>query len=90
MSRFYREMHAGPAADDRPLAVSSALVAAARWLRDLSSADAAAIVESGLLPDTARAHRDARVPAAALRAMPHDRRPFADPTYWAPFILMGE
>jgi CHAT domain-containing protein len=80
MTEFYRQY----TTSGRPPA--AALRAAQLWLRDATAADLSAalkaLAEHG--PDQVPAGREVRFALAE----PEDR-PFADPFYWAPFILVG-
>ena len=68
--------------DQRP---SQALRHAQTWLRDLSRAEAEAIIadHQALSEEASRRH------AAAEGILPDGTQPFADPSYWAAFVVMG-
>ncbi len=80
MERFYTDLKHG-----RP--VATALRDAQVFARDLTGRAAAAIVERWRAeqPDDA----DALEPLLVFLSEQPDARPFADPMYWAPFMLIG-
>ncbi len=90
MVRFYELLEA---ASDANLQAAAALRQAALWLRDVTAAGAMGAIKAVQRGVGLRASinsREAVVDALAqLSQMPAEARPFADPTYWAPFVLVG-
>jgi CHAT domain-containing protein len=76
-------------------AVAAALAASRRWRRDLSKAQALALIDA--LPaaiDSALPESGSRCRALCLRARQQlvqaDEQPFADPLHWAAFFVAGD
>jgi CHAT domain-containing protein len=89
MGEFHRRWISGR------VSVAAALAASRRWLRDLSKAQALALIDA--LPaaiDSALPERSRRCRALCLRArrqlaQAHEQ-PFADPLHWAAFFVAGD
>ena len=89
MERFYQNLLGKRPGLERPMPKAAALAEAKKWLRELSSAEAAD-KWAGL---TAGVVRGTGVPALksgpAPAVQPTDR-PFAHPRHWAAFVLLGD
>jgi CHAT domain-containing protein len=86
MSRFYELLSKAPSRNDRddpPVDPATALVAAQRWLRDLTA---------GRLLDYASRYpalMEALDPALKFARAHPNARPFGRPSHWAPYLYVG-
>jgi CHAT domain-containing protein len=62
-----------------PMPKAEALAEAKQWLRSLHASE--------IEPELLAPHRGSPIPVS--RSFPESNRPFADPRYWAAFVLIG-
>jgi CHAT domain-containing protein len=87
MARFYQNLLGQREELDRPLPKAEALHEAKRWLRTLPRAEVEKLVER-LAGGVARGGPG--VPEGKGTMLPAGDTPFANPFYWAAFILLGD
>jgi tetratricopeptide (TPR) repeat protein len=90
MVRFYENLLGKRKGLTAPLKRGEALGEAKRWLRELPRKEAgelAARLTGGVLRGTVE---DAPPPAGKAPPLPAGDRPFAQPYYWAAFVLIGD
>jgi CHAT domain-containing protein len=88
MDRFYRNLLGKRDDGAKPMGKAAALAEAKRWLRELPRE--AAEKRLGILAaGVVRGERPARPEMAAVPKATDDR-PYADPKYWAAFVLIGD
>ena len=91
MARFYENL-LGKRKGTKPLGRAAALAEAKAWLRNLSRAEAtkrlAALVDG--VPRGERGSIKAALPTHKPDAPKGEDRPFAEPYFWAAFVLIGD
>jgi CHAT domain-containing protein len=86
MSRFYQNLLGKRAGLAKPLPKAEALREAKHWLRQLSRAECDRLT-AALSPGDLRG---TQVKIPKPRVPPQEGPPYADPYYWAAFILLGD
>jgi tetratricopeptide (TPR) repeat protein len=92
MSRFYQNVLGKRAGLAKPLPKAEALREAKQWLRQLPRADCDRLAKalSQAEPRGALVEKDDKPVVPAPRSGDSAGPPYADPYYWAPFILLGD
>jgi tetratricopeptide (TPR) repeat protein len=91
MARFYQNLLGKRDGLMQPLPKAESLREAKQWLRTLPRTEAEALA-GRLAKGSVRASEEPKGPAApaAAAALPKGDTPFAQPRYWAAFILLGD
>jgi tetratricopeptide (TPR) repeat protein len=89
MYRLYQNLLARPKGG-RAMTKVAALAEAQGWLRGLSWDDRARLVADLGLRDDDAVQRDWKTKVTARARTPRAEQPFAHPTHWAAFILVGD
>jgi CHAT domain-containing protein len=84
MTRFYENLLGKRTGLDKPLPKAKALREAKQWLRSLPQEEVDRLA-AGLASGVRARTRDLRQPAQSSSL-----HPYADPYYWAGFILIGD
>ena len=95
MSRFYQNLLGKRPGLDRPMPKAAALAEAKRWLRNLSADEAQQLIATATKGvtrgDRGKGERLKPIAPPSPSTLPtKDSKPFADPRYWAAFILIGD
>jgi CHAT domain-containing protein/tetratricopeptide (TPR) repeat protein len=93
MPRFYQNLLGSRPGLDRPMPKAAALAEAKRWLRELTEPEATgllAVANNAVVRGDRGKNEQLKLAAGPARPAAVGQRPFADPRYWAAFVLFGD